>query len=52
MAKNWRHAFSTIHPKTQELIHKVEQLGFINTPEQGLGNVLKSINRALIPPQH
>jgi hypothetical protein len=52
MAKNWRHAFSTIHPKTQEFIHKVEQLGFINTPEQGLGNVMKSINRALIPPQH
>ena len=52
MAKMWRHAFSSIHPKTLEFIHKVEQLGFINTPEQGLGNVMKSINRALIPPQH
>ena len=52
MAKNWRHAFSSIHPKTLEFIHKVEQLGFINTPEIGLGNVMKSINRALIPPQH
>ena len=52
MAKNWRHAFSSIHPKTLEFIHKVEQLGFINTPAIGLGNVMKSINRALIPPQH
>ncbi len=47
MAKNWRHAFSTIHPKTQEFIHKVEQLGFANTPELGLGSVMKSINRTL-----
>ena len=41
-----------MHPDTQEFVQKVEQLNHTIDPNQGLEPIMRSINSALIPPQH
>ena len=52
LSKKWRLSFSIMHPDTQEFVQKVEQLNHTIDPKQGLEPIMRSINSALIPPQH